>query len=128
LPNFNFKNRIDLASNGLQAVEAVKKADQNGQTYALILMDANMPHLDGYQATMQIREYITAQNQAQPRILGISGHVEEKYKQRALGAGMDSLIAKPAKVIDVKEGMQGVFEEVKSERMWKTGACGWLDL
>jgi len=51
LPKFNFKNRIDLASNGLTAVEAVKKAYQNGQTYALILMDCNMPHLDGYEAT-----------------------------------------------------------------------------
>jgi len=37
--------------------------------------------------------------------------VEEKYKQRALGAGMNSLISKPAKVADVKEGMKGVFEE-----------------
>jgi len=52
-------------------------------------MDCNMPHLDGYQATSQIREYVTSLKHNQPRILGISGHVEEKYKQRALGAGMD---------------------------------------
>ena len=70
-----------------------------------------MPHLDGYEATKQIRAYMTAQNRSQPRILGISGHVEEEYKQRAKNAGMDQLISKPARVPDVKEGINGVFDQ-----------------
>lgn len=60
-----------------------------------------MPKMDGYQATQLIREYITEIGMEQPYIIAVSGHVEEKYIQRALNAGMDSVIAKPAKVEDI---------------------------
>ena len=58
VPAFNFRNRIDTARNGLRAVEAVKKAYKDGFSYKLILMDCNMPKMDGYQATQEIREYV----------------------------------------------------------------------
>ena len=45
----------------------------------------------------------------QPTIVGISGHVEEKYRNRALSSGMNTLISKPAKVEDVKEASKGIF-------------------
>ena len=67
-----------------------------------------MPKMDGYQATKLIREYVTEIGVEQPCIVGISGHVEEKYRQRALEAGMTSLIAKPAKVEDLKEASKSV--------------------
>jgi CheY-like chemotaxis protein len=46
---------------------------------------------------------------AEPTIVGISGHVEEKYRNRALSSGMNTLISKPAKVEDVKEATKGIF-------------------
>lgn len=48
IPHFNFRNRIDTASNGLKAVEAFKKAYKDGFRYKLVLMDCNMPKMDGY--------------------------------------------------------------------------------
>ena len=61
-----------------------------------------MPKMDGYQATTQIRQHIQDLNKEQPLIVAISGHVEEHYRQRALDAGMNTIIAKPAKLKDVK--------------------------
>ena len=103
IPSFNFKNRVDTATNGLKAVELLKKNYQEGYSYKLILMDCNMPKMDGYTATDLIRKFITDSGLQQPYIIAISGHVEEKYVQRALDAGMDRLISKPAKVDDVRE-------------------------
>jgi len=84
IPNFNFRNRVETASNGIRAVEAFKKAYKDGFSVKLILMDCNMPKMDGYQATMQIREYVREIGVDQPTIVGISGHVEEKYRNRAM--------------------------------------------
>jgi CheY-like chemotaxis protein len=86
----------------------LKKNYQDGFSYKLILMDCNMPKMDGYVATDLIRKFIADAGMAQPYIVAISGHVEEKYVQRALAAGMNSLISKPAKVEDVREATQNV--------------------
>ena len=72
-------------------------------------MDCNMPKMDGYTATDLIRKFIKDSGMDQPYIIAISGHVEEKYIQRALDAGMDRLISKPAKVDDVRESTSQIF-------------------
>ena len=102
-PNFNFRSRVDTASNGANAVEMVRKRVSEGFNYKFIMMDCNMPKMDGYEATQHIRKIITNAGMAQPYIVAVSGHVEEKYIERARVAGMDSLIAKPARVDDIKE-------------------------
>ena len=62
-----------------------------------------MPKMDGYQATSEIRKYIDGlDGQEQPFIVAVSGHVEEHYRQRALDAGMNTIVAKPAKLKDLK--------------------------
>ena len=85
----------------MEALEAIKTGQFKGESYRLILMDCNMPAMDGYQATEHIRQHIKNLGKEQPYIIGISGHVEEDYRQRALQAGMDIMIPKPAKLIDV---------------------------
>jgi signal transduction histidine kinase/DNA-binding response OmpR family regulator/sensor domain CHASE-containing protein len=77
----------DLAENGLEAVEAVQQRD-----YDLLLMDMQMPVMDGLEATRRIR---ALGGRPQPRILAMSASVLDRERQACLDAGMDSHLAKP---------------------------------
>ena len=66
-------------------------------------MDCNMPQMDGYQATQEIRAYLQANGHDQPVIAALTGHSEEKYIQRALDSGMDEFVKKPAKLEDINQ-------------------------
>ena len=73
---------IDTANDGLEAVQAVKDNVSENQTwcsYGLILMDCNMPRMDGYQATTEIRTFLTNEGIDQPIITAVTGHTEPSY-------------------------------------------------
>ena len=67
----------------------VKRSYSDDKCYLLILMDCNMPKLDGYQASLAIRKYIEQEGKPQPLILALTGHCEAKYHQKALDFKMD---------------------------------------
>ena len=97
-----------MVCNGLKAVEMVRKRwEDDQQQFAVIFMDCNMPKMDGYQATENIRQFVESQPEyEQPFIIGISGHIEEKYRQRALDSGMNQIIGKPARLDDIVEALK----------------------
>ena len=64
-------------------------------TYDLILMDCNMPHMDGYEATTRIRQYLFSLQLHQPIIVAITGHKEPNYVERAINSGMNQVLSKP---------------------------------
>ena len=105
-PNIQFKNRVDTANNGFTAVEMVKKQYAQGFIYKLILMDCNMPKMDGYQATQRIREYMREIQMEQPFIIALTGHIEQQYRQRALDAGMNVVVGKPARLQELQEAIK----------------------
>ena len=89
---------IDLAEDGTVAVEKMKKA-QPGD-YDLILMDIQMPVMDGYEATRQIRDMGTEISKLP--IIAMTANAFEEDRQAALAAGMSEHIAKPIAVAKLK--------------------------
>ena len=91
---------VDLAENGRQAVEAFKR-----KHYHLILMDIQMPEMDGYGATKEIRKLETHSSAAQPLdhvpIIAMTAHAMNGYREKCLEAEMDDYIAKPLRRKDL---------------------------
>lgn len=94
LENVNLE--VGLADNGTEAVEKVKN---EAQKYDCILMDIQMPVMDGYEATRNIRKLDSEYAQTVP-IVAMTANVFAEDKQKALDAGMNGHVAKP---IDIKE-------------------------
>jgi CheY-like chemotaxis protein len=82
---------VDVAEDGRQAVEAWRRG-----TYDLILMDCQMPHLDGYEATREIRreERETAAASHIP-IIALTAHAMKGAAEDCRRAGMDDYLTKP---------------------------------
>ncbi len=83
--------KADIAGNGVEAVRALE--DDN---YNLILMDMQMPEMDGLEATRRIRANISPLRQ--PYIIAMTANAMESDRRACLDAGMDDYIAKPVRV------------------------------
>ena len=83
---------VDMACDGLEAVDKIKLSDPGD--FDLILMDIQMPKLDGYEATKLIRNLDHKQLQSIP-IVAMTANAFDEDKKKALDAGMDGFIAKP---------------------------------
>ncbi len=82
--------RADVASNGLEAVESIER-----QIYDVILMDVQMPEMDGLDATRSIRKLTES---TQPHIIAMTANAMEGDREMCLDAGMDDYISKPIRV------------------------------
>lgn len=96
--------KLDTALNGLEALQKVKK-----QQYDLILMDIQMPKMDGYEAAMEIRN-LQDPHYANIPIIALTASVSEKTRHRIREMGMNDYIAKP---IDPKNLHQKLAELAK---------------
>jgi CheY-like chemotaxis protein len=81
--------RADLASNGIEAVESVQR-----QAYDVVLMDVQMPEMDGLEASRRI----TAAAGARPRIVAMTANAMQGDREMCMEAGMDDYITKPIRV------------------------------
>lgn len=93
---------IDVAENGQIAVDVIKESVPG--YYSLVLMDVQMPVMDGYEATVAIRKLEDEQLSSIP-ILAMTANAFEEDRQKALDAGMNGHIAKP---IDIET----LFDEI----------------
>ncbi|WP_028695563.1 hybrid sensor histidine kinase/response regulator [Pseudomonas cremoricolorata] len=91
----------DTASNGDEALQAMK-----AQHYDLVLMDCEMPVLDGFSATEQLREWEAATQRTRTPVVALTAHILSEHKERARQAGMDGHMAKPVELSQLRELIQ----------------------
>ncbi len=87
--------RADAVANGLEAVQAMRERD-----YKLVFMDVQMPEMDGFAASREIRAQITKERQ--PIIIALTANAMQGDRERCLEAGMDDYITKPMKIDDIE--------------------------
>jgi PAS domain S-box-containing protein len=80
--------RADVAANGLEAVEAVQR-----QPYDVVLMDVQMPEMDGLEASRRIK--LGKHSAGAPRIIALTADAMQGDREKCLAAGMDDYITKP---------------------------------
>lgn len=86
--------RADVAANGLEALNALE-----GSNYDVVLMDIQMPVMDGLEATRKIRA-IWAERSI--KIIAITAHALDFTREDCIAAGMDGYITKPIKMEDLE--------------------------
>ncbi len=90
----------DIAKNGNKVIEIMQE-----RTYDLVLMDIQMPIVDGIQATKWIREEFQG---AQPKIIAMTANAETQNLQTCLEVGMDGYLTKPIRIKDIKDALDQV--------------------
>ena len=93
--------RADLASNGIEAVESVQR-----QTYDVVLMDVQMPEMDGLEASRKINARWRPQDR--PRIIAMTANAMQGDRDMCLAAGMDDYLTKPIRVERLVEALNQV--------------------
>jgi signal transduction histidine kinase/CheY-like chemotaxis protein/HPt (histidine-containing phosphotransfer) domain-containing protein len=81
---------VDVADNGEIALEKIR-----GKAYAMVLMDCQMPVLDGYSATRRLREIENEQGKPRMPVIAMTAHAMSGDRERCLQAGMDDYLSKP---------------------------------
>jgi signal transduction histidine kinase/CheY-like chemotaxis protein len=89
---------VEIAENGEEAVEKA-----SGDRFDLILMDCQMPELDGYAATRKLRDAGT-----RTPIIALTASCMDADRERCLEAGMDGFVAKPIDIYDLQRAIQGL--------------------
>ncbi len=101
-----FGYAYDVAANGLEAIERVK----TGQ-YTAILMDVQMPELNGFEATRRIRAYERGAGRDRTPIIAMTARAMAGDRERCLDAGMDDYLPKPFNAEELKEKLRALIAE-----------------
>ncbi len=94
--------QYEVVSNGVEAIERLSQPHE----FKLVLMDCQMPVMDGYEATQKLREYEAASDLPRLPVIAMTANAMEGDKDKCLEAGMDDYVAKPVKQQALKSALE----------------------
>lgn len=97
--------QVEVARTGREAVEAI-----NRTTYDVVLMDCEMPEMDGYEATREVRQRETGSSKRLP-IIALTGHTSDEERGKCLQAGMDQVVTKPVTLPVLRSHLQDILHK-----------------
>jgi CheY-like chemotaxis protein/nitrogen-specific signal transduction histidine kinase len=100
--------RGDVVANGAEALEALE-----GKSYDVVLMDIQMPELDGLEATRRIHERWGVER---PRIIAVTAGAMSEERERCLAAGMDDYLSKPIRIEELSAALASVRSPANASR------------
>ncbi len=106
--------RADVAANGLEAIDAIER-----QVYDVVLMDVQMPELDGFEASREINRRWPGERH--PRIVAMTANAMQGDRELCMAAGMDDYVAKPIRV----EELVGALERCRPRGAAGAPAGAW---
>lgn len=109
--------RVDLCENGFEAVRSV-----SATPYDVVFMDVHMPGMDGLEASRAIRRLEGAAGAT--RIVALTADAQEETRERALAAGMDAFITKPASLADLTDALHlpGTTDDARGDALDRPGS------
>jgi PAS domain S-box-containing protein len=90
-----------VVNNGLEAIQRLCR-----ESFDLVLMDIQMPELDGWAATREIRQQYHQQGRPQPYIIALTAHALAGDRQLCLEAGMDDYLSKPLRATELRQALE----------------------
>jgi CheY-like chemotaxis protein len=106
-------SHVDAYDNGLAAVEGLRRKAREGDPYHIILMDVQMPVLDGYEATKLLRsDPLDAVRSI--LVIAMTASAIQGDRERCLAAGMDDYLAKPVRSGVLKKKLDHYLQQVSN--------------
>ena len=108
----DFGLSADVAGNGIEAIDALRSAPEDAP-YQLVFMDCQMPEMDGYEATRQIRAGASGPRNTNIPIIAMTANAMKGDKEHCLDVGMNDYISKPIEASIVLEKLQTWLPKAK---------------
>ena len=105
-------HQVQTACNGAEAVQAARD-----QHFDCLLMDLQMPEMDGVAAALQIRDEAQARGRTPAPVIALTAHVTDDHRRQCLAAGMQGFVTKPVSLDDLLEAVQALTDP--QEANWR---------
>ena len=106
--------RVKTALNGQEAIQKAKEHQESGEKFKVVLMDCQMPVMDGYEATRLLKEMMkTGEISACPIVALTANNRNEEHETLCRNAGMDGHIAKPLQIDELERVLKEVQIDLK---------------